>query len=301
MVLWVDPWHNSGVNSPDIVDVFHYRDYRHYLRDEYARRKKSEYGFSYRAFAKKAGLSAPNYLKLVSEGQRNLTPEMATRFASALGLSGEPADYFCDLVAFNQAATAAERERCYQRLRRYARYRNVFRLDAAHAAYHSEWFIPAIRELMACEGFREDPRWIARTLTPSISPRQAEQALKTLEQLGLCVRDAQGRLQQAEPLLTTGDELPLGHHVANFHRVMLERAADALERVERDEREIAALTLNLSAEQFRAFKRRLYEVRQELLQASLERNNAHGPADRVVQINFQMFPLARVDGRNSSR
>jgi uncharacterized protein (TIGR02147 family) len=287
------------VNSAAAVDVFHYRDYRHYLRDVYSTRKKSEYGFSYRAFAKKAGLSAPNYLKLVSDGQRNLAPEMASRFASALGLDGEPADYFCDLVSFNQAATAAERERCYQRLRRYRRYRNAFRLDGAHAAYHAEWYIPAVRELVACAGFREDPRWIAHALCPNISLRQAEHALKVLQQLGLLVRNARGELEQSEPLLTTGDDRPLGHHIASFHRSMLERAADALDHVEREQREIASLTLSLSEAQFHAFKQRLYEVRQELLQASLDREA--GQPDRVVQINFQMFPLARTNEGNSER
>jgi uncharacterized protein (TIGR02147 family) len=281
------------------VDVFSYRDYRAYLRAVYDERKSSEYGFSYRAFARKAGLSAPNYLKLVSEGQRNLTPEMAGRFAEALGLAGESAGYFCDLVAFNQAASAPERERQYQRLQSYRRYRNTFRLDPAHAAYHAHWYVPAIRELAACQGFREDPKWIARTLRPSISARQAEQALAVLSQLGLLVRDAAGHLVQHEPLLTTGDDQPLGHHIATFHRTMLERASDALDSVPREEREIAALTLALNDDQFSHFKRRLYELRQELLQACL--GDASGAPDRVVQINFQMFPLSRVNqGNNES-
>src|ERR1043165_3285087 len=104
------------MDRPREVDVFEYRDYRAFLRDVYKARKNSEYGFSYRSFAKRAGLSAPNYLKLVAEGERNLTAEMAGRFAQALGLEAEAAGYFCDLVAFNQASTANERERCYQRL-----------------------------------------------------------------------------------------------------------------------------------------------------------------------------------------
>lgn len=290
--------HASRVNSAESVDVFQYRDYRRYLRDVYASRKKSEYGFSYRAFAKRAGLSAPNYLKLVSEGQRNLTPEMATRFASALGLSGEPADYFCDLVGFNQAASAPERERWYQRLSSYRRYKNTFRLDAAHAAYHSEWYIPAVRELVSCPGFREDPRWIARTLRPTITQRQAERALEILHQLGFVTRAEDGRLVQRDSLLSTGDDHPLGHHIVTFHRAMLERAAEALDHAPREEREIASLTLSVNAAQFHAFKQRLYELRQELLQASLD-TGATGPADRVVQINFQMFPLARVDEGNT--
>jgi len=282
----------QGMDRAKEVDVFEYRDYRAFLRDVYQFRKQTEYGFSYRAFAKRAGLSAPNYLKLVAEGQRNLTTEMAGRFAAALGLSTESTGYFCDLVAFNQASTAPERERCYQRLQSYRRYRNTFRLDAAHAAYHSEWYIPAIRELAACRGFREDSKWIARRLRPSITARQAQQALGVLEQLGLLVRDGQGQLVQHQTVLSTGDDQPLGHHITTFHRTMLERASDALDGVAREDREIAALTVGLDAARFRQFKERLYELRQELLHLATASGDA---PDRVVQINFQMFPLSRVD------
>lgn len=285
--------HAFIVSSESKIDVFEYRDYRVFLRDIYESRKKSEYGFSYRSFAKRAGLGGPNYLKLVTDGERNLTSEMAGRFAEALGLVGEAASYFCDLVLFNQAASASERERSYRRLQGYRRYRAAFRLDAAHAAYHAEWYIPAIRELCACQGFQEDPKWIARALRPSITARQAAQGLLVLEQLGLLVRDAAGRLVQHEPLVSTGDDQPLGHHIATFHRAMLARAADALDTVERQEREVAALTLSLNSAQVLDFKQRLYELRQELLQAA----GAAGasPPDRVVQINFQMFPLSVVN------
>lgn len=286
------------MKSGQELDVFQYRDYRTYLRDVYAQRKKSEYGFSYRSFARTAGLGAPNYLKLVSEGQRNLTPEMASRFAAALGLAREAADYFCDLVAFNQAASAPERQRCYERLAAYRRYQRSFRLDAAHAAYHSEWYIPAIRELAACRGFKPDPKWIARRLRPSISAQKARAALEVLERLGLLVRDAQGGLAQSEPLVSTGDDKPLGHHIVTFHRAMLERASAAIDEVPREEREIGALTLGVSAARFARIKRRLYELRQELLQESAE--DGADDADRVVQINFQLFPLSRNDEGNDT-
>jgi len=280
-----------------VSDVFHYRDYRRFLQDTYSVRKNEEYGFSYRSFAKRVGSAAPNYLKLVSEGQRNLSPEMAIRFAQALGLGGEAADYFCDLVAFNQATTALERDRCYQRLTRYTRYRKAFRLDAAHAEYHSEWYIPAIRELVACDGFVEDPKWIARKLKPTISTRQAEHALSVLSRLGLTVRNEAGKLVHNEPVLSTGDDKPLGHHVATFHRTMLERAAEALDHCSRDEREVAGLTLSVSRRQLADFKRRLYEFRQELVQIAVDASKHEAPTD-VVQINFQLFPLTEQEPRD---
>ncbi|HEY5958371.1 MAG TPA: TIGR02147 family protein, partial [Polyangiaceae bacterium] len=95
------------------VSVFDYLDYRAYLRDNYAERKANEYGFSHRAFSKRAGLRSTNYLKLVMDGERNLTPEMAHQFAAGCGLVKAAAEYFCELVAMNQADSAAERNRCH--------------------------------------------------------------------------------------------------------------------------------------------------------------------------------------------
>lgn len=268
-------------------DVFRYRDYRQFLRAFYDHNKSQGYGFSLRAFSKRARLRSSNYLKLVMDGDRNLTAPMAVRFAEACALRGQSADYFCELVAFGQAETAAERERAYARLSRFKRYRKVHRLDRAQDAYHSHWYIPVIRELAARADFSEDPHWIARKLMPQIAPREAAQALEILLQLGLLVRAADGRLVQSEPLLQTPDG-PLGHHLVTFHRSMMERAAEALDRVPREEREIASLTLCVTEERMGELKRELEHFRDDLLQ----RYGADEGARRVVQVNLQMFPLS---------
>jgi uncharacterized protein (TIGR02147 family) len=271
------------------VDVFRFQDYRAFLREYYASRRARRDGFSLRAFSRRVGLRSPNYLKLVIEGERNLTPEMALRFAEGCGLAGDAVEYFCELVALNQARTSRARDLHYARIKRFRRYREVHTLDAAQDAYHSHWYVPAIRELVARPDFDQDPKWIARTLLPRISAREAERALEVLCELGLLVRDAAtGLLAQAEPLLETGAG-PLGHHVANFHRAMMARAAEALDRVERSEREIASLTLCLSHARMLELKAELEQIRAELLQ----RYQAEGDAERVVQVNFQMFPLSR--------
>lgn len=288
-------------------NIFEYLDYRSFLADVYKRRKASEYGFSYRSFAKRAGSTSSNYLKLVTDGQRNLTPEMAHRFAEALGLKGTEKYYFCDLVAFNQASTNAERERCHSSLRRYRAFRKVFQLDQAHGKYHSEWYLPAIRELCGARGFRSDPKWIAKKLRPNITVKEVERALKVLIELGMVIMDEEGKIHQVEALVATGDDKPLGHQVVTYHRKMMERAAAALDDVPRDEREIAALTLTVSPRQAAELKRRLYAFRQELLHDSL---NAHSDSpvgddaasearSEVIQINFQLFPLTYKEGSPS--
>jgi uncharacterized protein (TIGR02147 family) len=270
------------------VDVFQYRDYRAFLREYYERNKRRKGGYSLRAFSRTTGLRSPNYLKLVMDGDRNLTPPMALRFAEGCGLSGEAIEYFCELVAYNQAELAKQRELHYERLKRFSRFRKVHKLEAAQSAYHSEWHIPAIRELVARADFREDPAWIAKTLMPPISLAQAKRGLAILLELGLLVRDGAGRLVQPQELVET-PEGPLGHHVVEFHRAMMAHAAEALDRVPREEREIASLTLCVSAAQFARLKAELAALRNLLLQ----RYQADADAERVVQVNFQLFPLSQ--------
>ncbi len=274
--------------SRQSVHVFEYLDHRELLRALFADRKTSGRGFSHRAFARRAGITSTNYLKLVMDGARNLSAEMAIKFAAGFGLTRDEAAYFCDLVAFNNATTATERTRAFERLSRFRQRRQVHQLDDAQARYHETWYLPAIRELVASPRFIDDPKWIARQLQPRISAAQAKAAVRTLLALGLLTRHKQGSLRQADALVSTSSG-PLGHHIVNYHRMMMERAAAALDHVPREEREISSVTLCVSEDAITALKQRIEDFRSELLQMAEQ----HGTPERVVQINFQLFPLTQ--------
>lgn len=268
------------------IDVFRYLDYRAFLADYYAAKKRR--GFSYRAFSRAAGLGAPNYLKLVIAGQRNLTAAMAVRFASACGLAGEAAQYFTQLVEFNQARGAEKRNAAYARLQGFGRYRRAQKLELAHATYYSSWFLPAVRELAASPAFRDDPAWVAEALLPAIKPSEAKQAIETLLELGLLERGPRGRLQQRSAVVSTGPETA-GMHIANYHAEMMRRAAAAIELVPAKSRDISALTFCVGPEGLAKLKRRIQEFRRELI----ELVESEGNRNQVVQLNLQLFPLSR--------
>mgnify|MGYP007039612353 CR=1 FL=1 len=52
-------------------------------------------------FSRRAGCKSTNYPCLVIKGKRNLTEDMALRFAEACALSKTEAAYFCALVSYN--------------------------------------------------------------------------------------------------------------------------------------------------------------------------------------------------------
>ncbi len=267
------------------IDVFRYLDYRAFLADLYQAKKQR--GFSYRAFSRAAGLGAPNYLKLVIAGQRNLTKPMAKRFAGACGLQGEAAEYFERLVEFNQASTAAKRNASYEQLGAFRRYRQAQKIELAQAAYHSRWYLPAIRELCASPDFREDPEWLAKVLLPPIKPSEARQALDQLLELGLLERDARGRLRQHSAVVSTGPETR-NMNVRNYHAEMMHRATLAIELVPAAERDISSLTVCLDADGLARLKARIQAFRRELIELC---ESEPGRA-QVVQVNFQLFPLS---------
>jgi len=273
--------------STGAIDIFQYSDYRAYLRDYYAYQKALGRGFSYRVFSKRAGLGSPNHLKRVMEGERNLTDEMAQRFATACRLEGDAVAYFCLLVKFTQSHDSEQREEVLQRMIGLRSYRQAHRLAKAEAAYHSTWYLAAIRELVLRPDFLEDPEWIARTLLPNVSRSEALRGLRLLLELGFIVRDEQGRLKQATPLLSTGAEVR-GLHIIRYHREMMKRASESIDLIASTERDISSLTLGLSVDGLQELKQRLQQFRKELMSLAVSEENVA----QVVQLNLQLFPLS---------
>jgi len=275
------------------IDVFSFLDYRAFLRTYYLAGKEHS-GLSYRGFSKRAKLRSPNYLKMVIEGSRNLTREMATRFAHACRLEGKEGEYFCTLVEFGQAETVEERNFYYGQLQEYKRYNIYHELELAQDVYHSKWFLPAIREMVNTRRFREDYGWIAKQLLPPIKPREARLAVQTLIKLGLLKRDKNGKLVQDASLVTTGAETQ-SLHLANYHQTMMEHARTSIDRLKASERDISSVTLCIDTDGISRLKRTIAEFRRKLLELEETEPNK----EQVVQVNFQLFPLTSIDKKGN--
>ncbi|MCB9669041.1 MAG: DUF4423 domain-containing protein [Alphaproteobacteria bacterium] len=123
---------------------------------------------------------------------------------------------------------------------------------------------------------------------PPIGRAEAAEALGVLQELGLVARDASGRLQQTDAVLTTGPETR-SLHVANFHRTMMERASRSIDLVAREERDISSLTFAADDAVLAEVKERIVAFRRELI--ALVAAACEDPT-RVVQLNLQLFPLS---------
>ncbi len=276
------------------LKIFMYMDYREYLTAYYAKRKASERGYSYAVFSRAAGIQSPNYLKLVMDGTRGLTPQNTLRFAKALSLTPTETEYWENLVAFNQAKAAEQKRHYLMRLAQVtpprddeegaARVREI----RDEWAYFSSWHHAAIRELLLFPAFEEDPTWIAKKLRRRLTIEEARHSLQLLERLGFAGRDEKGRLRQSEREVRY---LSLHNHrnhiIQNYHVSTARLALESIETDPVERRDFSGLMIGVRKEDFARLRARLTEFRQQINQEF----SSVTAADQVVQINFQVIPV----------
>lgn len=265
-------------------------DYRAFLLAFVSHLRESDRHFSYRKLALKAGFRTPNYLRLVADGTRSLSPEGASRFARALGLGAKEHEAFETLVLLDRARNDEDRNRHLARLRRFAG-KGAARQLTQYDLY-STWYAVPIREMVSLSDFSTDPTWIAKRIHPPITPAQAEAALELLLGAGLLERTRGGKIRRTDAHVATPPTVA-SLAVRNFHRAMLEHAKASLERLPTSARHVSGVTLTLSAEQYAALCRRIDEFRNEVLHAFDTKGTPRGEAREVFHMGLQVIPVTR--------
>src|SRR3989338_3476205 len=235
------------------IKIYSYSNYREFLKDMYNELKTENPAFSYRYFSKRAGFASPNFLKLVMDEKRNLTPESIHKFSEGLKLGKKERQFFELLVYYNQTEEAKQKQHYYQQILEFPEYRKVHHFEKEQYAYLSQWYYPAILELIQLSNFQEDPKFADNNVGNQVSIREAKEALDVLLEIGFMKRNEGGNLVPAHPHLTTGEE---ARSLASFsfHEQVLEKAKVALNQQKSEEREFAAITMALNKKQLNRIK-----------------------------------------------
>lgn len=279
-----------------IKNIYHYTDYRQYLKDYYRERKAKERRFSIQKLAEECKLTDKSSVYSVMSGNQNLSKLQAKRFAQGLGLNRWGVEYFEALVGFNQGRTLAKRNRYFERMNNVKKYgrgakdANVLRLDQFE--YFSKWYHNAIRSLLDIHKFKNNWLWLSRMLIPPISLGQAKRSVRLLVRLGLVVKGKDGCYRPKEKIVTSGPDI---QNVAlqNFHVTCTGLAAAAIGKQPRGQRNITGLTLGISQTGYNKIVDKTQTFQQEILQIAKDDK----PATRVYQYNFHLFPLTKIKTR----
>ena len=220
-------------------------------------------------------------------GKRNISGRKSKILGKALGLQGGRLFYFMALVRFNQCGTAQEKEQLFAQLVS-ARPRGLppnFNIE--HYLILESWHCLAILELTKHSRFSETPAEISRLLKGRLRPGEAKAALALLLRMGMLVRGAKGKLQTAQRILKTSDEVN-AVAVRKYHKSCLRLGLAVLESDQTAVREFSSLNVALTEEQFAEVKLKMKKFREEIAAMQPELS----AKSKICQLNVQLLSLS---------
>ncbi len=276
--------------------IYDYTNYRLYLKDYYES-KKAESGFTYRDFANAAGMNSTSWLLHLIKGTKSLSPDSIIRVSKAMKLGKAETAYFELMVPFTQAKTNGVKDHYLQRMLGLKRKLKIAKISEEQYEYYTKWHHPVVRSMVSKVDFSDgrggsDFGVLARCLIPPIPTREARKSVQLLERLGLIVRGEDGRYAQSSAVISSGDEVA-SLNVINYHKQVSRLAESAHDLSTKEERDISALTLGINEKDFIRIKARIQAFRKEIMDMA----SASEVPDRVYQLNFQMFPVGRAEGK----
>jgi uncharacterized protein (TIGR02147 family) len=282
------------MNRQTSISIFDYTDYRRYLADYYNECKKISKAFSYRYFARKSGINSIGLYKDVVEGRQKIGRALIFKFSAAMGHTKKEAEYFENMVFFNESETVEERMLFFERM--VACQKTKVRIvDATRYEFYNKWYYSAVRALVGIGKFRDDEhsyKKIAGTLNPRIKPDEAKRALATLLRLGFISENDDGVFVLTDAAITTSVLKPDKNitliNVVNFQKEVMALANESIDRFEIEHINLSTLTLGLSESTVATIKEELAALRNKI--AKLAEKDC--TANRVFQLNMQFFPMS---------
>jgi uncharacterized protein (TIGR02147 family) len=274
-----------------MIDIFQYLDSRAFLRDYYRERSARDGYFSHRWICTRLGQGAGSrsYFSNILAGRVRISPNLATRLVKVLELGKPEGEYFRLLALFNQAESAEERELYFDQIIRAGRPGKEL-LHPDTYAYFRKWYNIVIREaldFLSFKGSESDCAALAKRVVPNLIPAQVREAVEFLERAGLIKKDAAGCYKSVGKAITTGAQAE-SVIINQFQMACMDLAKDSLMHRSGTDQIFSTLTMSLSGDAYKRIEKRLQKLRAEL--AFLVEKDPQ-PSDRVVQFNFQLFPV----------
>ena len=273
------------------VEVQNYSDLSGYLKALYDVAKFEKPGYNYHLFSQNLGLGNCNASLLVIRKWRKISLPKAKEMAKNLGLVKEKRRYFLQLARLNGSKTQNQDKEVLRLLD--IRREDMNPGDKIYTEFFAHWYHAALLELMHQKDLDQRPENLARQLRIAVRPKMIEEGIRVLLSLKLIYWDKKAKRYLPSQLsLSTRPEV-YDLSVMAFHQQMLGISEQALVQVDEAERDFGALTITLPTEKIGQLKEMLYDFREKLLDFS---NQTEDGKD-VVQINMQMFPLNKKNGK----
>ncbi len=271
-----------------MTDLFAYTDFREYLRQYYAEKKKSNPRFSYQLLAEKAQIVNRGFIYNIIKGTHKVSKVHCRKISRALRHSKKETRYFAAIVGFTQAKSEEDRTEYLEEIQYIRNIRNTpsCLIGKEHHEYLSKWYHSAIRSLIDLYPISDNYEFICEKIYPPITIPEAKKSIELLERLGIVTKDNNGILRVTDKSLKADKELAkIALH--RFHLECTELAKQSILHSPSKQRIVSSLTLGISEKTYELFREETMKFKNRLIDLA----NVDKDADRVYQYQLVLFPL----------
>lgn len=279
------------------LSVFDFEDYRDYLRKvlipdgAYTQR-----GPNLSKWSKKLGHKSPSLLSMVLSGQRLPSEDFVESLIHVLKLNKGEADALrlkvkLERLSKKNSSISPELLNEFNLLRERVGKIKSKSYDLSQFESIAQWYVIAIKQLIATPDFFEDSEWISKRLKNKVRPYQVKKAIEHLLHTGAVKRDEAGKLY-VDHGIRVGNEVP-SEAIVQHHLGMLNQAQEAIRETSVEERSFNGLTFRIDAANVGQVKQDIQNFIQEL-----NAKYSNDISRRVYQINVNLFELT--DGTDQS-
>jgi uncharacterized protein (TIGR02147 family) len=269
-------------------NIYRYDDFRVFLKETFAWRKARDDDYSYRKFAKDAGISNPGYLLDVIIGKRTLSDNAVGKTAKAFELNEAEGEFFKLLVDFGQSKKDAQRQEIYQEIL-YRRNRSRFARVSPHLVkYYQDFHYPLVYSALHAFEFRGEYESFGSVFDPPIAPAALKKYIRELCEWELVKQGPDGRYQVTEAYVEPPGTM--GALVRRLNREWILQAAESLFRHGPEERHVSTLLLSVSEETRKRLHGEIERFRREVLDIV---SKDEGKSSGLMQLSLQYFPKTK--------
>lgn len=272
-----------------------YLNYREYLSDFFLYKQKqfseSRVPYSYAHFSAACGLKAPQYLKLVIDGDRNLAEKTILQISKALQLKKDDSVDFKLLVLSNQETEPGKRALLFKKLMDFRVQCKIKKgeISKKHFEQIPNWATWVLFEATDLDLQFNDSKDLQKFLRNKVTPQQASEALNQLFELDLLEKSPAG-LKKKRHLIENADEVP-AELVRALQAQFMYLALESLYQDGPTEREFGSATLALTKKEFEDVRFKLRQLR-KAVQKDIQTARQSGTfGDRIYQLNIQLYPV----------
>jgi uncharacterized protein (TIGR02147 family) len=268
-------------------NVYQYDDFRAFLKAAFEFLKTNDPEYSYRKFAREAGITNPGYLLDVIIGKRTLSRNQAIKMAPVFGMNEAETEFFLRLAEFGQARRDPDRQEIYQDLMQRRSRSRFARFSPSLIKYYQDYRYSLVRCAVNAFDFRGDCETLGKFLEPPLAPALVRKYVQDLEDWGLIIRSNGGRYHVTQKFVEPPPTLSA--LVRRLNREWILQASEVPFKFGPADRHISTMLIMVSEETRKKLMERAENFRKEMLDL-VEKDT---DPEMILQLSVQLFPKSR--------